>query len=768
MAQPILSVNEPAPTRAPWHYHAAFAALSLILTWFIYAGAVTGRDLLAPLDLGPIFNPTYKWVNPDVGKEPANHYESDIYSHELPRQFAIYQALRRGEFPWWEPYTQNGRPLVADAHISGTDPIRLGLYCFLPFETAYNWSKIIPTLLCGLGAYLLLRRLGFMGWIAVFSALAYQFAANHFEQTPLSVLSSFAYYALLWWAWDSLVENFRGWLFALSAWLAASIFLAGNQQSHAYFALFTMCFLVGYGLKHRAVWRRLLVVLAGSWVVGCLIALPILVAQVELFRLCTRVPSATGYRLEWLTGLCNLTAVFPWLTGTFKTIDAAKVFDQYAVGFHLYLGSVALALAAGGVALYFVEKITAPFVRTALLLTATYEFICLTPLLRFLYTRASDLACLGLTILCAYAVNQIFEGTLKDRARSFIRGACLAAMGFFIAANIGALVVYPRIQSRLENYILHRDQAGVSFPSAPEFRRIQIANFPGEISFRNPETLAAVAGAIGLFLLLRPGVAPLSRRRALCGGLLALNLVAPIMFDHRFTVRSPVPMWDRLLHADSDQFRAAEMLGLQYRLEEPTGYFSQIFPAALPILYRAHLTTTYSSFGLPDVARQIHQLDLNLATADARIDAPEPGKIPLQLDIRPPSSGTSRFQWSPPIDRQVKVVEESLNEITIEVAAGAPGRLIRTDRYYPGWRLVEPAGLQTQLLGNALLAVEIPASSMRLTFRYTPTWLPITWRISVATLAAIMLTAVVSLFRRRRMFSSNPVNPVQFSNRAGA
>jgi len=63
-------------------------------------------------------------------------------------------------------------------------------------------------------------------------------------------------------------------------------------------------------------------------------------------------------------------------------------------------------------------------------------------------------------------------------------------------------------------------------------------------------------------------------------------------------------------------------------------------------------------------------------------------------------------------------------------------------------------------LGNALLAVEIPASPVRLTFRYTPTWLPITWRISVATLAAIALTTIISLYRHRRKFSSNPINPV--------
>ena len=52
--------------------------------------------------------------------------------------------------PWWDPYNYGGRPLLADAHINGTDPVRCLAYWLLPFELAYNWTLIGHSLLAGI------------------------------------------------------------------------------------------------------------------------------------------------------------------------------------------------------------------------------------------------------------------------------------------------------------------------------------------------------------------------------------------------------------------------------------------------------------------------------------------------------------------------------------------------------------------------------------------------------------------------------------------
>ena len=82
-------------------------------------------------------------------------------------QKTIYDGYRRGEIPWWDPYSFAGRPLLADAHVNGTDWIRVLLYRLLPFEAAYNWTRLAHFLITGLGMLLLLRAFNFELFVSV-------------------------------------------------------------------------------------------------------------------------------------------------------------------------------------------------------------------------------------------------------------------------------------------------------------------------------------------------------------------------------------------------------------------------------------------------------------------------------------------------------------------------------------------------------------------------------------------------------------------------
>src|ERR1051326_6393731 len=128
-----------------------FLVLSICATVFIYREALWGDRLLAPLDVGPTLFSKYRWMDPQASGVPKNHYILDMFDFELPRQLAAYQSLHLGEFPWWEPYSDGGHPLAAEAHNNLTDPFRLLLYHLFPFVLAFNWVLPLHSLFAGLG-----------------------------------------------------------------------------------------------------------------------------------------------------------------------------------------------------------------------------------------------------------------------------------------------------------------------------------------------------------------------------------------------------------------------------------------------------------------------------------------------------------------------------------------------------------------------------------------------------------------------------------------
>src|SRR5690348_4067765 len=72
-----------------WRFDLVFIVLSLGLALLVFGKAFTGQSLLAPLDLGPNLYPHYHWLEPQANGIPKNHWVSDIFDHELPRQYSI-------------------------------------------------------------------------------------------------------------------------------------------------------------------------------------------------------------------------------------------------------------------------------------------------------------------------------------------------------------------------------------------------------------------------------------------------------------------------------------------------------------------------------------------------------------------------------------------------------------------------------------------------------------------------------------------------------
>jgi hypothetical protein len=432
-----------------------FLAGNLLLCLFVFRDGLWGGSLLAPLDIASNLFPKYRYLDPAATGVPANSHIIDQIGYDLPLQRTIYESYQRREMPWWDPYTCGGRPFLADAHISAVDPVRVLWYWVLPFVLAYNWTLVTHFLLGGLAMFFWLRHHAFGQWICVWLAMAYEFAGCNalFFGHPW-IHGAFVYYPLLWWLWEDALEKPGRWRTALASLFVAAVLMAGNLQSHSYIGVFAAAFCAGHGWTNRREWRRSLRIVVPSLIVGACLAAPFLSAEVELFLNNVRLIIRTPW-IAWLSGIASLSTVYPWMLGTFRTLDVGKFVRQDGAGFLIYIGSIAAVLAF----LACVTPVTPGrrlLKRKALALVILYGIIMSSPLRDFLAGRCAGMAVLGLTVLAAIGTEELFAAAAASRRLGrFVIGLAIALV---VALNLAAFVIYPRVLPRVRKFVAERQR----------------------------------------------------------------------------------------------------------------------------------------------------------------------------------------------------------------------------------------------------------------------------------------------------------------------
>jgi uncharacterized membrane protein YfhO len=95
----------------------------------------------------------------------------------------------------------------------------------------------------------------------------------------------------------------------------------------------------------------------------------------------------------------------------------------------------------------------------------------------------------------------------------------------------------------------------------------------------------------------------------------------------------------------------------------------------------------------------------------------------------------------------VQITAETFDTITVEVEDGVAGELLRTDRYYPGWKLRSPK-LETRVEQGSFLAVQVPAGRQTLVFQYRPRGLDASLFVGAAALLVCVLYLMTGAVRR--------------------
>jgi hypothetical protein len=721
---------------------ALFLICSALICLAVFRGAFWGSRILAPVDIAPTIFSKYGYVDPFAGNVPANHYIIDQLTFDLPLQYTMYGAYRHGEVPWWDPYTYAGRPLLADAHVNGTDPIRLLCYFTLPFVSAYNWNLILKSILTGLGMFVLLRHLRFALPISLPLALTYQFAGcfAFFFGHPW-IQASFAYYPFLWTVWSAGLQRDFWRNAALGAALCSLILYCGNLQSHAYLLLFGLCFLIGYGFLQRNLFLRVLAMIVFSGLIGAALASPVLLPQVEYYlnsiRTASFSPTSTA---SYFAGIFSLSAFFPWLLGTFRTLDIGRLVGVNAAGFVLFIGSAAFFLALFGA---WKSKVSQPeqrgAKRTAIALAIVYLVVCSTPLLSILYTRMAPAAVIGLVVLAGFGFTTLRDSPdPRPKIAWTIAGIAVAVV---LTLNVTAFVIYPRMLGQVHSVIAARDKSNPALDETPTLRSFQVENLPREISLRNPETVIALLGLLFLAIYL-------SRRRSkpvMQWAVLTLNFIPAIFFFSRFVPNHPVVYWERLLAGGPEQRRVTAALnpGHLRLLEESPGLNEMLFPNNMGHLQQVHTVHGLSALQPPSLFRwPLNEQPPAELVSDFVYRSGRRGEEVGEL-MRVSTSGMSRLNCA---HRSVTITAETMNTLTASIEPGPAGTLVRTDTFYPGWRAQldgKPVPLEHST--SPFSTIQLPASETNsiITYTYRPSSGVATTSLSVT--AALVLITTVAL-----------------------
>ena len=148
------------------------ALVLLLLPCFFTGRALLIDGLYGPFDLPYEVLPLVYQRGEHGFGTGWNGMVGDLYTQIIPYRKAVHDALSRGEWPLWNPYTLCGEPLAAGAQSAAYSPFTL-LALLLPVAKSFTYSATIWFFIAALCAYMFARELHCSDLASVIGATAF-------------------------------------------------------------------------------------------------------------------------------------------------------------------------------------------------------------------------------------------------------------------------------------------------------------------------------------------------------------------------------------------------------------------------------------------------------------------------------------------------------------------------------------------------------------------------------------------------------------------
>lgn len=750
------------------------------------AAAVFGRGLwpgkvLSPADAAIAIFP---WSAVAPGLTPANPLPWDIAFMFHPWLVHAAREIAAGHFPLWNPHVFTGAPFFANPQTALLFPLTALAYV-MPAATAIALAAILKTATAGLGTYWFLRQLAVTPWPALVAASGFMLSGVMAVWLHWTYANAIALAPVLL----AVTERLRRRADATSvAWLAVCVALlafAGYPQGAALATLLAGTWAL---VRARAAPQPRRFVLA--WAAGVALGVAAAAVQILPFLEYLSASAVAAYRQEYMWRLflpprAAIALLMPFYYGSPMGDDfwGPANFNELTTSVGLVpLVALPLALALAW------RRAGVRFFLAAAALAAVIVFGVpgagpllaeVPPLSMAIPTRMASVLALALAVLGGLGLQAVLEvepATLA-RARRVARAtfAGLVVVAFVFVA--GDFTTHARLAAQV--------------PVGAQYVALV--------------ALLAVATVLVLGLVGHRG----GTYRWL--GLLGIQLAATLplavtyngVIDARLFYPEPPPLVRHLQDAAQHErsrvlfrvFRAAN-LGVMFGLDEAGGY-DGITPRRIDDLVDPEGSLDSLASGVLRVTAPLDSPALSLvgirhvAVPANGKDAPPPWPLEWEGD-------GGRVYRNPRAARRVSLIyraatcldeattlarlgdaafdprreaiiagcdgvpavgpagsaaradlqEYSAQRVTIRAETDAPGWLVLTDAWFPGWRARVNGAEQPIWRANyAFRAVWLPAGRHEVEFRYWPR--PLTWGLAASGAASLAIAALFWRGRRR-------------------
>lgn len=315
----------------------------------------------------------------------------DGQMQQLPWKTFVYEAIRRGELPLWNPHVLLGIPFIEGMQCGALYPPQL-LFLLMAPERAMNILLGLHIALAGLGMYALVFRLSRSRAGALLSGVSYMLCgmittrilAGHFA---LIIQIALFPWMFLFAALATEKNCLRRACMAGMLWGCA--LLAGHPQMPYYMALFTMAYFLLCAGKPGPRGERMIPTLRGLafalafGFAGIVVAAPQVLPSLKFHAFAARADAYFGFAVSGSMPLTAwLTMLLPTLFGDELGIKRYTFWSYWESNYYIGLAPLIFALAVGvGRNKRRIEKFFIASVIVAVLLSAgRYMFF-----FRFIY-----------------------------------------------------------------------------------------------------------------------------------------------------------------------------------------------------------------------------------------------------------------------------------------------------------------------------------------------------------------------------------------------